>query len=124
MELIKGVRRRLGIDGVHLDRLINMDQTMVSFSDPSGRTNHLIGEKTVRISKSAGAKRGFTVALTATASGRKLKLMIIFKEASGRISPRVYQNLTIPENVVLAGTCSGWMSVIEMSTWISRVLGK
>ena len=125
MELIKGVRRRLGIDRIEkLDRLINMDQTMVRFSDPSGRTNNLIGERSVRISKSSGAKRGLTVALTATASGRKLKLMIIFKEASGRIPPRVYQNLTIPANVVLAATSSGWMSVLEMSTWISRVLGE
>ena len=90
MELNEGVRRRLGIE--KLDRLINMDQTVVSFFYPSGRTNNLIGERSVRISKSSGAKRGFTMALTATASGRKLRLMIIF---FSRRHPVVYLSESI-----------------------------
>ena len=60
--------------------IVNMDQTMCQFDMPPPRTNSKKGVKTVRIKTTRAEKKGFTVALAATASGEKLPALIIFKE--------------------------------------------
>ena len=47
-------------------------------------TNNIKCENTVRIATSGGAKKGFTVALTALANGTKLPAYVVFKE--GRLA--------------------------------------
>ena len=60
--------------------LANMDETMVRFDMAPKSINNIKGENTVRIATTGGAKKGFTVALTALANGTKLPAYIVFKE--------------------------------------------
>ncbi len=60
--------------------IYNMDQTMVRFDMPSKRTNHKKGSKDVRVKTTKAEKKGFTVALGASATGEKLPAAIFFKE--------------------------------------------
>ena len=64
--------------------MINMDQTMCRFDMPSASTNDNINANTVRIAATGGSKKGFTVALTASASGAKSQAVIVLKEPTGR----------------------------------------
>ena len=69
--------------------IINMDQTMCRFDMPPSRTNNKRGERTIRIKTTRAEKKGFTVALAATASGKKLSAVIVFKERGGSLGVRV-----------------------------------
>ena len=60
--------------------IVNMDQTMCRFDMPFSHTNNKKGEKTVHIKTTRAEKKGFTVALAATASGVKLPAVIVFKK--------------------------------------------
>jgi hypothetical protein len=97
----------------------NMDQTMVRFDSPQSRTNNRIGDSHIRIMSTGGKKRGFTVALCASAMGTKLPAFIIFKEPSGRIPPRVAQTLAVPANVIIGGCKNGWMTAEQLRRWFA-----
>ena len=66
---------------------------MVRFDMPSSRTNAKKGSKTVRIKTTKAEKKGFTVALAASASGEKLPAVVIFKERGGVLGARVQRQL-------------------------------
>lgn len=104
--------------------ICNMDQTMVRFDEPYGRTNEILGTKTVRIVNTGCRKRGFTVALAGAASGHKFPAFLILKEPTGRIPARVYSELKIPSNVKVTCSKNGWMTSKEMEEWLSRVWGE
>ena len=87
--------------------IINMDQTMVHFDMPRSKTNHLRGKKDIRIKTTRAEKKGFTVALAATASGEKLPAVIFFKEKGGCLGDRVRRALNIPGNVRVRATTNG-----------------
>jgi hypothetical protein len=117
-ECVRLRRHDLGLDD---QSIWNMDQTMVRFDTPSTRTNNRIGEAQIRVKTTGAHKKGFTVSLCASATGEKLPAYIIFKEASGRIPPRVRARLRVPDNVVAMGNVNGWMTAEQLETWISCV---
>jgi hypothetical protein len=88
----------------------NMDETMCRFDMPGGQTNHVRGDRTVRIASTGASKRGFTVCLTAFADGTKMPAFVVFKEANGIIPPRIYGQLVIPHNVRVSASINGWMT--------------
>ena len=98
-----------------------MDQTMCRFDMPPSRTNSKKGMKTVRIKTTRAEKKGFTVALAATADGRKLPAVLIFKERGGALGVRV---LKIPANVRVRASTNGWMTAPEYHHWLTSVLKK
>ena len=104
--------------------IINMDQTMCRFDMPPSRTNSKKGMKTVRIKTTRAEKKGFTVALAATADGRKLPAVIIFKERGGALGVRVKSKLKIPANVRVRASTNGWMTAPEYHHWLTSVLKK
>lgn len=59
---------------------INMDQMMVCFDMPRARLTLLEARRTFRMKTTKAEKKGFTVALAATAAGEKLPAVIFFKE--------------------------------------------
>ena len=63
--------------------IVNMDQTMCRFDMPPSHTNNKRGERTIRLKTTCAEKKGFTVALAATASENKLPAVIMFKEHGG-----------------------------------------
>ena len=77
----------------------------------------------MRISSSGGAKRGFTVALCALASGFKKPAYICLKERNGIIPPRVLQALRIPDNVKVTASTNGWMTGPIMAARVNRIWG-
>ena len=87
--------------------IINMDQTMCRFDMPLSRTNSKKGEKTVRIKPTRAEKKGFIVALAATAEGQKLPAVIIFKEKGGSLGVRVKSKLKVPANVRVRASTNG-----------------
>ena len=69
--------------------IVNMDWTMCHFDMLFSWTNNKKGEKTICIKTTRAEKKGFTVALAATASGVKLPAVIVFKEQGGSLGYRV-----------------------------------
>ena len=65
--------------------IFNMDQTMVRFDMPHQRTVEKLGSRSVHLKTTGNSKKGFTVALCASATGGKLPAIIIFKERMGSI---------------------------------------
>lgn len=74
------------------------------FDQPQGYTNNIGGECHIRIATTGAHKKGFTVALCATADGQKLPAYIIFKERGGELGKRVKAKLTYPHNVRVTAT--------------------
>jgi DDE superfamily endonuclease len=106
---------------ISAEHLWNMDQTMVRFDMPNRRTNNDIGHSQIRIANSGGSKRGFTVALCASAAGGKLPAVVIFKERSGCVPLRALSMMTIPDNVIVRATPNGWMTTSEVHYWVENV---
>ena len=104
--------------------IINMDQTMCRFDMPPSRTNSKKGEKTVRIKTTRAEKKGFTVALAATADGQKLPAVIIFKERGGVFGVRVRSKLKVPTNVRVRASMNGWMTAPEYHHWLTAIFKK
>ncbi|KAH7983192.1 hypothetical protein HPB52_010010 [Rhipicephalus sanguineus] len=103
--------------------MCNMDQTMVRMDSPASRTNNVVGESTVRIANTGCARRGFTVALAACASGHKLPAFVVLKEQSGRIPTKAFMSLRIPGNVRVTASKNGWMTSDKLQEWLARVWG-
>ncbi|KAM7296368.1 hypothetical protein ISCGN_021535 [Ixodes scapularis] len=76
--------------------ICNMDQTMVRMDNPATRTNNVAGENNIRIANTGCARRGFTVALAARASGAKLLAFVVLKEPTRRIPARAFMALRTP----------------------------
>ncbi|KAG0444480.1 hypothetical protein HPB47_013747, partial [Ixodes persulcatus] len=94
-EAVSAFRRSVGMLRLQHDysdhsiaNMANMDQTMVRMDEPATRTNNITGEASIRIANTGCSRRGFTVALCATAAGIKLPAFIILKEPTGRIPPK------------------------------------
>ncbi len=62
-----------------LEDIFNMDETPLRFDMPTSKTLDFSGTSTIHVKTSNSEKRGFTVVLCVSATGRKLKPMIIFK---------------------------------------------
>jgi hypothetical protein len=103
--------------------LANMDQTMVRFDMPQSRTNNVAGENDIRIATTGGARRSFTVALTATGNGQKLKAFIVMRDRNGVIPARALAQLRIPPNVYVRASENGWMNSHLMAVWTREVWG-
>lgn len=101
--------------------IANMDQTMCRFDMPSKRTNNMKGESSVRITNMSCTKRGFSVALSARASGNKMPAFCVLKESSGKIPLNVLTKLVVPENVRVTATTNGWMSRKTLEEWLCKV---
>lgn len=99
-EAVSAFRRTVGTLRLQHDysdfSIANMDQTMVRMDQPASRTNNVAGEASIRIANTGCSRRGFTVALCATAAGIKLPAFIILKEPTGRIPPKVLFALSVP----------------------------
>ena len=97
---------------------------MCRFDMPPSRTNNKRGEQTIRIKTTRAEKKGFTVALAATATGRKLPAVIVFKERGGSLGERIRRSLHIPSNVRVRATTNGWMTAEEYQHWLIHVYGR
>ena len=58
---------------------MNMDQTPVYHSMEGTKTIHAVGAKTINLRTAANDGQRITVAVTLTASGRRVPSMLVFK---------------------------------------------
>ena len=73
------VSRRKDELNIQADRVFNMDEVPMSFDAPYFRTVDATGAESIPVSTTGHEKTGFTVVLACSESGKKLKLMVIFK---------------------------------------------
>ena len=79
VEFLKYICSRLTNGSHHPDFILNMDQTPVYQSIDSSMTVEHVGVRTVNLRVSMNDSMHVTVAATITASGRKVKSMVVFK---------------------------------------------
>ena len=102
--------------------IVNMDQSMVRFDMPVKWTSSVKGAKAVRIKMTKSEKRGFTVALTATASGAKLPAVVISHKRDGILGVLVRRQLHIPNSVRVSAMRNSWMTSPEYHRWLCGTL--
>ena len=73
------IRPRLLEANVDLDYVINMDQTAVYHAMNAKYSIHKKNEKTINLRTSAADTKRISVAVTITASGKRVKSMVVFK---------------------------------------------
>ena len=91
-----------------------MDEVPVSFDHPSSRTVNVKGAKEVSLSTTGHEKSNFTVILSVTANGQKLKPLVIFKRKTipkGKFS----------ENLIVEANEKCWVNQAIMQTWLEKV---
>ena len=104
--------------------IVNMDHTMCRFNMPPSHTNNKRGERTIRIKTTCAEKKGFTVALAATTSGKKVPAVIVFKECGESLVVGVWWSLCILPNVRMRSSTNGWMTAEEYQQWLVHIFGK
>ena len=103
------------------DYIINMDQSPIPFTFNRQRTLELAGSRTVHINKSTCDTKWATLAITITASGKKITPILVFKVVpGGRIA--TWDFATYPCGCIYACQKSTWMDEVVMLQWEEQVL--
>ena len=102
---------------------INMDQTPVYFLMNAKRTFEVVGKKTIHIHTSTNDTKRVTVAVTITADGTLLPLMLIFKgKPNGRIVRMEFPRGDYPTTHFYKYQDNAWMDEEVMIPWVNKVL--
>lgn len=99
------------------DFILNMDETPVYIDMPYKATLEIKGTNPIRIKSSNQSNQRFTVVLTVSASGKKLKPLVVL---SGKRKPKI--DLSNGRNVLVTKTPKAWLNLDVMKLWISEVL--
>ena len=112
-------RRFVQDEALHISphNLGNVDKVPVPFDVLYGRTVDRVGNDNIKINSTGHEKSNFTVVLTVTAAGEKLKPMIIFKK---KLIPKG----DFPPDVVIKTNSKGWMTQELMQEWLDEVWNK
>ena len=104
--------------------VLNMDQTPFYFSLGDAVTLDMVGRNTILGRESKGQKKRATVTLTVTASGEKLKPMVIFKgKEGGDIETRELANSPYKDDLFLTVQPNAYQDENNMIRWIDQVIG-
>lgn len=95
----------------------NVDEVPVPFDIVYGRTVDRVGADAVKIDSTGHEKSNFTVVLSVTAAGEKLKPMIIFRK---KLIPKG----NFPPDVLVRANAKGWMNQGLMELWLREVWNK
>ena len=101
----------------------NSDETMIRLAMPPKKTNNIKGEKQVLVkSNKAHERMGATVIhlrCCCSITGEKKPATIVMKNRK-EFSERLLSELTIPANVNLCSSKSGWMNKSLLTSWYSQ----
>ncbi|KAG7364517.1 DDE superfamily endonuclease [Nitzschia inconspicua] len=123
LEFLVVERPIVGAPGVNLDVVLNMDQTPVFLSMQPKRTLNLRGETTVNGRKTSNSTNRVTASLAVSASGLKLKPMLIFKGTpNGHIARRELPALPQRNELVMVCQEAAWQDDNNMAKWIDLCL--
>ena len=79
LDFLEYICPRLADGSRHPDFIINMDQTAVNHAVETNKTIDRVGARTVNLRISANDSKRVTITVTITASGRRVKSMVVFK---------------------------------------------
>ena len=79
LQFLDYIRSILQEQNCDLDYIINMDQTLVFHAMDFQNTIDCVGARTVNLRTSASDSKRVTVAVTVTASGQRVRQMVVFK---------------------------------------------
>ena len=103
--------------------IINMDQTPVPFNLAPNRTLATKGLRTVGIRRTGNSTKRATVALAITASGEKLKPMVVFKGSpNGLIARRELPTYDTRDKVECRCQKAAWQDGELILDWIDCIL--
>jgi hypothetical protein len=119
-EHMEMMRERISRGFYHPDYIINMDQTPITFASPSNYTLEISGQRTITVRTTNCDSLRATAAVTVTASGDSLPMMIVFKGTKGGRIEKDLRNY--PEGAVYAVQKRSWMDEATMFEWIDKVL--
>lgn len=98
-------------------QIINFDEVPLTFDCPPNRTVTSTGDKCVNITTSGHEKTSFTCVLACTASGEKLKPMLIFKR-------KTIPKEDFPPDVLIRCNEKGWVNEDLVIEWLNEVWRK
>ncbi|CAG9320376.1 unnamed protein product [Blepharisma stoltei] len=104
--------------------IYNFDETRFDWDVCSKHTYDFKGAQRVVGIQSAKAKHSITVMLLIRADGKKFPALLIFQEKTGKIPFRVYEHLTIPNNIVVKANRTGYITDDMISDYLRTVLTK
>lgn len=103
------VRNDIANQNISEAQVFNMDEMPMAFDIPNTRTVDEVGTKTVAITTTGHERTCFTVVLGCSATGEKLKSMVIFKRVT-------LLREKLPTGVVVECNKKGWMNTEVMKT--------
>lgn len=122
-EWLEIIRPIVSAPNVERKFIINMDQTPVFLSMHPKRTLDLQGRKTINMRRTCNSTARLTVSLAVSASGEKLKPMVIFKgRPEGRIASREFSDFETRDELLLCCQDNAWQDNENMGRWIDGVL--
>ena len=103
--------------------VLNMDQTPLYLSMAPVSTLNFVNERTVNGRRTSKSAAHFTVSITISVNGDKLKPYVIFKgEPNGRIATRELPTIPARDRVVLCCQKKAWQDALNMQDYIEKVL--
>jgi len=111
-------------DGSDIKYIANMDQTMLKLDYSKTKTIDIKGSSTVSIKQQKFKYKPCTIVLCCSNIGYMFKTLICFKEVSGKLSDRVINKLTIPNNIEITASKSGWTTKEQMKLWFTDIWGQ
>jgi hypothetical protein len=98
----------------------NSDETMIQLAMPVKKTNDIKGEKQILVKSNKSHERmGATIMLSCSIAGEKKPATIIMKN-NKNFSQRLLSELSIPSNVHLYSSKSGWMNKSLLTSWYNE----
>jgi DDE superfamily endonuclease len=111
-------------NGIPASHIVNMDETNIYFDQQGRMTLHEKGAKTVSLI-TTGCSARCTVLLAVSASGEKLKPMIVFKGKPNSNTHNSVENelrtLGYPENGVYCVQKAAWCDSRVFNLWVEKV---
>lgn len=107
-----------------LDNIFNADQSGFALELHSSRTLMDKGAKTIaaRVQSLSSTTHSYTIQPFVSASGRLMSpLLVVLKEQSGQLGPRVAATVFRPPNVYIMASKSGKLTAQHFQTWFTDV---
>jgi hypothetical protein len=120
-EFVERVKNKiLGVDSCDI---LNFDQSGFTYEFAPNRTLSYKGEKVTQglIKNKNATTHSYTIMPLISMSGKLVsKLLICLQETGGSFGPRVWEGLTIPDNIFLTCSKSGKLDKRIMKRWVDE----
>jgi hypothetical protein len=102
-------------------QIANMDEIPLCIDLTPDHTINFKGSKEVIVKYTSKHKARATLVLCYFADGKKLPLMVIFKEQSGNLPQKDQQDKYDSTKIIVKANKKGWMNEAILEEWIEEV---